>query len=49
MLRAASAAKLPVMSAEARATVLAARKGVESPTANDERWRMMQSYYLETR
>jgi ribulose-5-phosphate 4-epimerase/fuculose-1-phosphate aldolase len=46
MLRAASLAKLPLMSAESRAAILAARKGVESGSMNQERWRMLQDYYL---
>jgi hypothetical protein len=34
------------MSAESRAAILAARKGVESGSMNQERWRMLQDYYL---
>jgi L-fuculose-phosphate aldolase len=46
MLRAASVAKLPLLSAEKAAAILAARKGVESASAHEERWRMLQDYYL---
>ena len=44
MLRAASLAKLPLMAAGKKAAILAARKGVESPGMNQERWRMLQDY-----
>lgn len=46
MLRAASLAKLPLMSAEIRTRILEARKGVESSGISRERWRMLQDYYL---
>jgi L-fuculose-phosphate aldolase len=46
MLRAAALSKLPVMSAEAEATIVAARKGVESSAMIEERWRMLQEYFL---
>jgi L-fuculose-phosphate aldolase len=46
MLRAASLTQLPVLSAEAKAAILAARKGVESGGMNQERWRMLQDYFL---
>lgn len=46
MLRAAALAKPPLISAAARARILAARKGVESSTIHQERWRMLQDYYL---
>jgi ribulose-5-phosphate 4-epimerase/fuculose-1-phosphate aldolase len=46
MLRAATLAKLPFLSAEAKASILAARKGVESSSMDQERWRMLQDYYL---
>ena len=47
MLHAASLAKLPVMSPEARATVMAARKAAEpGGRQNNERWQMLQDYYL---
>ena len=46
MLRAAALATLPVLSAETRAAILAARRGVESGSMNQERWRMLQDYYL---
>lgn len=49
MLRAASLTKLPVMSAEAKATVLQAREAAEPGVGgglNQERWRMMRNYYL---
>lgn len=48
MLRAASIAKLPIMSPEAKARVMASRKAAE-PSArerqNAERWQMLQDYY----
>jgi ribulose-5-phosphate 4-epimerase/fuculose-1-phosphate aldolase len=47
MLRAASLADLPLISAERKASILAARKGVESPGINRERWRMLQDHYRE--
>jgi ribulose-5-phosphate 4-epimerase/fuculose-1-phosphate aldolase len=46
MLRAAALAKLPLMSAETKAAILAARKGVESSGIHQERWRILQDYYL---
>jgi L-fuculose-phosphate aldolase len=56
MLHAASLAKLPLMPAETRAAILAARKGAaregaalkgaESGSMSQERWRMLQDYYL---
>src|SRR5579872_5530357 len=46
MLRAASLAKLPLISAETKAAILTARKGVESGSISQERWRMLQDYYL---
>jgi len=49
MLGAASAGKVPVMSAEARAAVMAARKAAEGALREDtlgERWQMLQDYYL---
>jgi L-fuculose-phosphate aldolase len=47
MLRAAQLAKLPLLSAEKKAAILTARKGVESSSMNQERWRMLQDYYLD--
>ena len=32
---------------EAKAAILSARKGVESSSMNQERWRMLQDYFLE--
>ena len=49
MLRAASLAKLPVISAGTKAGILAARKGVEPAGIHQERWRMLQDYYLVPR
>jgi L-fuculose-phosphate aldolase len=46
MLRAASLTKLPVISLETRVGILAARKGVESSGMQQERWRMLQDYFL---
>jgi L-fuculose-phosphate aldolase len=49
MLRAASLAKLPVMSPETRAAVLRAREAAEPAgqgRMNQERWQMMRDYYL---
>jgi L-fuculose-phosphate aldolase len=49
MLRAASIAKLPVMSPEAKATVLQAREVVDSSlrgSLEQERWQMLQDYHL---
>ncbi len=47
MLRAAQLAKLPLLSPEEKAAILAARKGVEASSMNQERWRMLQDYYLD--
>ena len=47
MLRAMQLRSLPVLSQEKRAAILAARKGVESSSMNQERWRMLQDYFLE--
>jgi ribulose-5-phosphate 4-epimerase/fuculose-1-phosphate aldolase len=46
MLRAATLAKPPLISAGTKAAILAARKGVESNSIHQERWRMLQDYYL---
>jgi L-fuculose-phosphate aldolase len=46
MLRAAALAKLPIVAADKKAAILAARKGVESDSMNQERWLMLQDYYL---
>jgi len=46
MLRAASLAKLPILSADTKAAILKARKGVESASINQERWRMLLEYFL---
>jgi len=51
MLRAASLARLPVMSPEAKATVLHAREAVDSALRgglDQERWQMLQDYHLGT-
>jgi hypothetical protein len=48
MLRAASLAKLPIISARTKTGILAARKGVESSSIHEERWRMLQDYFLGT-
>lgn len=45
MLRAASLAKLPLISPEKKASILAARRGVEGPGMNQERWRMLQDHH----
>src|SRR5262245_37595345 len=48
MLRAASIARLPVMSAEAKAVVMASRKAASAGNCerqNAERWQMLQDYY----
>lgn len=47
MLRTAQCTKLPVLSPEKKAAILTARKGVESGGMNQERWRMLQDYYLD--
>ena len=49
MLRAASVAKLPIMSPEAKATVLQSREAVDSALRgglDQERWQMLQDYHL---
>jgi L-fuculose-phosphate aldolase len=46
MLRAAALAKPPLISAGTKARILAARKGVESNSIHQERWRMLKEYYL---
>lgn len=49
MLRAASLAKLPIMSPEKNAAILRAREAVEPGAGgkmNQERWQMMRDYYL---
>jgi L-fuculose-phosphate aldolase len=49
MLRAASLAKLPIMSAEKAAAILQAREAVEPGAGgrmNQERWQMMRDYFL---
>ena len=49
MLRAASLARLPIMSPEAKATVLRAREAVDSALRgglDQERWQMLQDYHL---
>jgi glycerol-3-phosphate cytidylyltransferase-like family protein len=51
MLRAASLARLPVMSPEARARVLQAREAVDSALRggfDQGRWQMLQDYHLGT-
>ena len=51
MLRAASLVRLPVMSPEAKSTVLQARESVETDLrggVDQERWRMLQNYHLGT-
>lgn len=51
MLRAASLAKLPIMSPEAKAAVLKAREAVDSALRgglDQERWEMLQDYQLGT-
>jgi L-fuculose-phosphate aldolase len=51
MLRAASVARLPVMSPQAMATVLQAREAVDSALRgglDQERWQMLQDYHLGT-
>jgi L-fuculose-phosphate aldolase len=51
MLRAASLARLPAMSPEARARVLQAREAVDSALRgglDQERWQMLQDYHLGT-
>jgi len=45
-MHAATLAKLPLLSDETRAHILEARKGVESSGISQERWRMLQDYYL---
>src|ERR1700680_3245235 len=49
MLRAASLSKLPIMSPQARATVLQSREAVDSAIRgglDQERWQMLQDYHL---
>jgi L-fuculose-phosphate aldolase len=49
MLRAASLAKLPIMSPEAKAAVLQSREAVDSALSgglDQERWRILQDYHL---
>lgn len=49
MLRAASLAKLPIMSAEKAAAILQAREAVEPGAGgrmNQERWQMLRDYFL---
>src|SRR6266436_6598455 len=51
MLRAASIARLPAMSPEAKAAVLQAREAVETALRgglDQERWLMLQDYYFDT-
>jgi L-fuculose-phosphate aldolase len=51
MLRAASLARFPVMSQEAKAAVLKAREAVDSAlrgSMDQERWQMLQDYHLGT-
>ena len=48
-LRAASVSKLPVLTAEAKAAVMQARKAAVpggGESRNQERWQMLQDYYL---
>lgn len=49
MLRAAALAKLPLISPERKAALLAARKAAQPArpeSSSEERWRMLQDYYL---
>ena len=51
MLRAASLAKLPIMSPEAKAAVLQSREAVDSALRgglDQERWQMLQDYHLSS-
>jgi ribulose-5-phosphate 4-epimerase/fuculose-1-phosphate aldolase len=51
MLRAASITALPLISPEKKAALLAARKAAQPArpeTSNEERWEMLQEYYLES-
>jgi L-fuculose-phosphate aldolase len=51
MLRAASIAALPLISPEGKAALLAARKAAQPArpdASNDERWQMLQEYYLQS-
>jgi ribulose-5-phosphate 4-epimerase/fuculose-1-phosphate aldolase len=48
MLRAAGLRPLPVIPGGQQAAILAARKGVESPGMLDERWRLLNDYFLES-
>jgi L-fuculose-phosphate aldolase len=47
MLRAIDLAQAPLIPAARCAAILEARKGVETPAMIEERWRMLQDYYLE--
>lgn len=47
MLRAAQLTKPPLLCEEKKSAILTARKGVESSGMNQERWRMLQDYYLD--
>jgi L-fuculose-phosphate aldolase len=47
MLRAIELARAPLIPAAQSARILEARKGVETPAMIEERWRMLQDYYLE--
>jgi L-fuculose-phosphate aldolase len=50
MLRAAAIASLPLISAERKAALLAARKAAQPArpeASNEERWQMLQDYYLQ--
>ena len=46
MLRAVALAKPPLISAQRKERILAARQGVETAGIHEERWRMLQDYYL---
>jgi hypothetical protein len=50
MLRAAAIAPLPLIPPERKAALLAARKAAQPArpeASNEERWQMLQDYYLE--
>ena len=50
MLRAASIAALPLISPEKKAALLAARKASQPArpeASNEQRWQMLQEYYLQ--
>lgn len=52
MLRAAAISKLPVISGERKAALVAARKASQPArpeSTNEERWQMLQDYYLQRR